>query len=205
MGHEHRLGLAEHRLGRKNGDSAQRGHADAHPQHWACVQRLQDLSKAQPLAIGAGAPGSNFQVLGADQHLDLHGAFDARRVGGKGEDRLAHVQVPGADLAHEQVGVPQEARHQFSLGPPVEESGGAHFHQVAPVEDPDPVRQLERFLLIMCHQDGGDLQLPLDLLEGLPQLRASAHVQRSERLVHEEHRGLVGQRPGDGHALLLPS
>ena len=39
--------------------------------------------------------------------------------------------------------------------------------------------------------------------DGAPQLDADLGVERAERLVEQQHLGLVGQRPGQRHPLLL--
>src|ERR1700737_4498351 len=57
----------------------------------------------------------------------------------------------------------------------------------------------------MGHEDGRDLEPTLRLGEGPSQLTADLHVERSERLVQEEHTRFVGEGPRERDALLLAS
>ena len=55
----------------------------------------------------------------------------------------------------------------------------------------------------MRHVHEGDADLGLDALELDLHLAAQLEVERTERLVEQEHVGLVDEGAGDGHALLL--
>jgi hypothetical protein len=69
--------------------------------------------------------------------------------------------------------------------------------------DHDPVRQLERLLLVVRHVDGRDPELTLDLADLLAQGDADLRVERGERLVEEEDLRLDRERACERDALLL--
>ena len=61
----------------------------------------------------------------------------------------------------------------------------------------------ECFLLVVGDEDGRDAEFPLDGADRAPQFLADLRVEGAEGLVQQQHLGLVRQRPGDGHPLLL--
>ena len=63
--------------------------------------------------------------------------------------------------------------------------------------------ELEGFLLVVRDEDRRDAEGLLDLLQALAQLRADLDVERAERLVEQQDRRLVGERPRERDALLL--
>ena len=67
----------------------------------------------------------------------------------------------------------------------------------------DAIAQLERFFLIVRHQDRRDAQAFLNGFQAAAQLSADLHVERSEGFVEQQDFGLVGERAGQRHALLL--
>ena len=73
------------------------------------------------------------------------------------------------------------------------------------IHDREAVAHRERLLLIVgdVHERDADLPLQRDQLElqGLAQLR----VERTERLVEQQHPGPQDERAGERHALLLPA
>src|SRR5574339_882726 len=54
-------------------------------------------------------------------------------------------------------------------------------------------------------EDDGDAALDVETLEDSHYLDAGARIEVAGRLVREDDRRLVDERPGDGHALLLSS
>ena len=60
-------------------------------------------------------------------------------------------------------------------------------------------------LLVVGHEDRGDVGLVVQPAQPVAQLLAHAGVERAEGLVEQQHGGLDGQRPGQGHALPLPA
>ena len=71
-----------------------------------------------------------------------------------------------------------------------------------PVGDVDRARGKRRHVGIVRHQDDGD-PFGVELLEHPQDLDAGVRIEVAGRLVGQDQRGPVHQRPGDGHALLL--
>ena len=71
------------------------------------------------------------------------------------------------------------------------------------VEHRDLVPDLDRFLDVVGDQDHGLVQLGLQPDQLVLQGVADDRVDRAERLVHQQHRRVRGQRPGHPDALLL--
>jgi len=88
-------------------------------------------------------------------------------------------------------------------GPRIQLVRSAHFQQPTQVHDADPIRERERFLLIVRHEDGRDPKLALHLADGAAQLLADLGIESAEGLIEEQYLGLVRERAGDGDALLL--
>ena len=70
-------------------------------------------------------------------------------------------------------------------------------------EDRDPVAQAYRFVDVVGDEDDGLVHLRLESSEFVLQLGAHDGVDRAERLVHQEHRRVGGERAGHADALLL--
>ena len=73
----------------------------------------------------------------------------------------------------------------------------------AVAHDDDHVAHRQRLLLVVGHVDEGDPDLALELLELDLHLVAELAVERAERLVEQQHRRVVDERPSQGDALLL--
>src|SRR5690554_1968360 len=91
----------------------------------------------------------------------------------------------------------------FCLGPVVKVLRGSDLDQRAAFDQPDSIGQLKGFLLVMRDEDRRDAQPFLNLLQARPELGADLHVEGSKWLVEQEHFGLVCQRAGQRHTLLL--
>src|SRR6185503_7150218 len=59
--------------------------------------------------------------------------------------------------------------------------------------------------MVVRHDDDRDPLLLVELTEHLQDFLAGHRVEVARRLIREQQRGLVNQRPRDGHALLLPA
>jgi hypothetical protein len=75
----------------------------------------------------------------------------------------------------------------------------------ADVEHDDPVAELHGLVEVVGDADDGLAQLVLDPQQLVLQPHPGDRVDRPERLVHQQHRRVRGQRPGDADALLLPA
>ena len=91
------------------------------------------------------------------------------------------------------------------VGRPGEEFGGrrALDEVAAGAEDRDAVAEPYRLVDVVRDEDDGLVQLLLEPEQFVLELGADDRVDRAERLVHEQHRRVGGERPGDADALLL--
>ena len=81
--------------------------------------------------------------------------------------------------------------------------GGADLQNRPRVHDHDPVAEAERLVLVVGDEQRGQPELALQVLEPGPGPFAQLGVEVGERLVEQQHRRGVDQRPGQGHPLLL--
>jgi hypothetical protein len=73
----------------------------------------------------------------------------------------------------------------------------------APLHQPEAALGPPRHFHVVGHQHHGHPGFPAQLVDELHQFGAGGGVQIPGRLVEQEDAGLVHQRPGDGHPLLL--
>ena len=85
----------------------------------------------------------------------------------------------------------QSTTRQVLFSPPI------RMHQHHAVGD------FERFLLVVCDEDAGDVQLVVQAAQPAPQLLAHLGVERAEGLVEQQHARLDGERAGQRDALAL--
>ena len=71
------------------------------------------------------------------------------------------------------------------------------------VQHRDPVGDVERLLLVVGDQDGGDVDLVVEAAQPRPQVRADLGVEGAERLVEQQHLRVDGERAGQRHPLAL--
>ena len=88
-------------------------------------------------------------------------------------------------------------------GAVVQVLGRAQLLDPAAVHDSDPIAHRERLFLVVGHVHEGDPDLDLDPLQFELELAPEFEVECAERLVEEQHRGPIDERPGERHALLL--
>ena len=106
----------------------------------------------------------------------------------------------GADAG---VGLAQEVGHEAGAGQVVELGRRTELLDVALVHHRDGVGHRHGLLLVVGDVDEGEPDLGLDALELDLHLAAQLEVERAERLVEQQHLGVVDQRAGQCHALLL--
>ena len=99
--------------------------------------------------------------------------------------------------------VPTKPGHEAGGGLLVDLAGRADLLDAAVVEHRDPVREGQRLLLVVGHEEERDADVALDRLELDLHLLAQLEVEGAERLVEQQHLGPVDQRAGEGHALPL--
>ena len=99
--------------------------------------------------------------------------------------------------------VPRKLATKVVLRVLVEVGGRAQLLDAARVHHGDRVGHGHGLLLVVRDVDEGDADLGLDALELELHLAAQLEVEGAERLVEEQHLGVVDQRAGHGDALLL--
>ena len=137
-------------------------------------------------------------VLRAHQNVDR--AVDLGVEGHRADDR---VGLGASSPARQEVGVADEAGHPWGGGPPVEVGRCADLLHDAVVDDGHDVAQHERLLLIMGHEEGRDRGVGEQAVDIGANLDAQRRVEVGERFVEQQHLGPGGERPGEGHPLLL--
>jgi hypothetical protein len=81
--------------------------------------------------------------------------------------------------------------------------GAGILLDLAFVHDHDAIRQLERFLLVVRHEDARQVNLFVQPPQPAAQLLPHLCVERAERLVEQQHPGLDGERARQGDPLAL--
>ena len=108
--------------------------------------------------------------------------------------------LPSADAVARPVG-----RRDASARPPHRRAASGSWRLVAldqAVDDADRAMGVGGHLGIVRHQDDGD-PLGVELLEHPQDFHAGVRIEVAGRLVGQQQRGAIDQRPGDGHPLLL--
>ena len=117
---------------------------------------------------------------------------------------IDHVVAGGVDhVGADQVGLAEEVRHERRRGVLVELAGRAHLLDHAVVHHRDGVGHGHGLLLVVGDVHEGDADLGLDPLELDLHLPAQLEVQRAQRLVEQQHAGLVDQGAAERDPLLL--
>ena len=151
----------------------------------ADVDRLHDGPRRGAHALPRAGLVRKGQLLGPDRVLALP-ADELRRP----------VDV-------EQVGCADEIGDETGCRLLVELARGAELLDAARVEHGDAVGERERLFLIVRHEDEGDAEIALDLLQLDLHLLAELEVQGTERLVQEQHLGLDDRGARECDALSL--
>ena len=101
------------------------------------------------------------------------------------------------------IGVEIALHHPVNSAGPRERHNDLLADQARPPRhDEDAVRQKDRLVDVMRHEQHGLLGMLPDRKQQLLHGVARLAVERPERLVHQQHFRIVGQRAGDRHALL---
>ena len=85
----------------------------------------------------------------------------------------------------------------------VDLTGGSEVLNEPVVHDRDPVRHGQRLALVMRHIHEGDADLALNPLQLHLHRLAQLEVERAQRLIQQQRAGVVDQRSGERHPLLL--
>ncbi len=159
--------------------------------------------------VGAGEPGlGQLDALGTDDGSARTGAWPAGACASRVNSPKRTVRMSpraGQALDVQQVGDAQEVRDELGQRLLVDLLGRAELHDPAAVHHGEPVRHLERLLLVVGDEDERDADLALQRGQLGPQRVPQLRVEGAQRLVEEQHRRLEDQRPRQGHPLLLPA
>src|SRR5262249_29377732 len=98
---------------------------------------------------------------------------------------------------------PDEAHHELVCRRLVELARRSDLLDPAVAQYDDLARNLHRLLLVVRDDDRGDVDLVVEAQQPCAQLLADPSVQRSERLVEEEHFRVDRERPRQSHPLAL--
>ena len=148
-------------------------------------------------------PRHRADVLDVAHHPCLHvHTVRRRRAVGEHADLLRPHGVPPA-VPLDDVRDPDEPCDELALGVLVDLRRRPQLLDAAAVEDGDPVAHRQCLFLVVRHVDERDPDLLLDPLQLDLHLLAELQVERSERLVQEEHLRLVHDRSRERHALAL--
>jgi hypothetical protein len=96
-----------------------------------------------------------------------------------------------------------EGRDERVGGVVVDLGGRADLADAPSVQHRDPVAEPHRLDLIVGDVDRRHADVLLEPLQLVTRARSQLGVEVGQRLVEQEHRGLVHQRPGQGHPLAL--
>src|SRR4029453_13321540 len=124
-------------------------------------------------------------------------------MAGAGNPVVPELHVAVDDVSVQHARRADEARDERGGRLVVDPVGGAPPPPPALVHDEDPVRELERFVLVVGHQQAGDPELLMQVVEPSPELLAHPCIQRTERLVEQEDLGLGREGPRERNPLPL--
>ncbi len=198
--HEH---AAERRLWRDRPHAGDRRQPQPQPLVRAHKGRVLDLGAPQRWAGQLLGRGRQRDILGPKEHLHRALAAARPRLGAERKVQPAELYAVGRAAPDQQVRRAQEGRHELGLWTLVQLGRRADLQQPADVHHADPVGQLEGLLLVVGDKDRGRAQLALDGPQRAAQVDPNLGVQRAERLVEQQHLGLIRQGTSQRHALLL--
>ena len=118
---------------------------------------------------------------------------------------MGDAEQPGRLLRVEEVGRADETGDERRGRSVVDLLRSAHLFDATFVEHRDPGAHRQRLTLVVGDEHERDADGVLDRLELDLHLLAELEVERAERLVEQQHAGLVDQRPGERDALTLPA
>ena len=111
--------------------------------------------------------------------------------------------IGGNDLAFQQIDVADEVGDVARVGLLVDFGRRADLDDLAVVHHRDAVGQRHRLFLIVGDDDEGEAEIDLQVGQLELGLLAQLLVERPERLVEQQHLGLLGERAGKRDALAL--
>jgi hypothetical protein len=161
--------------------------------------------------VRAGDRDPDLGVAGpVDVDREPHLEADAHHAGDGAADRTRdpavrrHLDVVRTDqLVLERRDRAEEAHHEVAGRGVVQLVRRADLLDPAVVDHHDLVGDLERLLLVVRDEDGGDVHLVVQPAQPVAQLLAHLGVERAERLVEEQHGRLHREGARERHPLPL--
>jgi len=114
-----------------------------------------------------------------------------------------HIGAALAHLHRQLIDLPQEAMHKNGGRNIVDLAGDTGLFDSPLIEHDDGIRHLNRFLLIMGHEYAREMQFVMQTSQPSPQFMAHLAVESAKRFVQQQHVGIDGECPCEGHALPL--
>ena len=143
--------------------------------------------------------GRTVKAIVAPTLIDRSAGGDQEAVAGRRLD-LEEVADPTGDRGLDDVRRADEAGDEARDRAFVDVFGEADLLDLPLRHHGEPVAHHQRLFLVVRHVDERDADLALDAHQLELHLLAELEVERAERLVEQEHRGLVHQRPGERDA-----
>src|SRR5215475_10248716 len=157
----------------------------------------------------------NFNILGADAHINRGAGLDATRFVSPAKDDAVWRSFKsdsqlsrGIAALHsslEQQSPADKIAHELVDGLFIKQSRVALLLHDAKVHERDTTGETERFDLIMGDKQQRYVQLPLQELHPYAHLFAQLGVQVAERFIQQQDSRLSDQRPCERDPLLLPT
>ena len=110
---------------------------------------------------------------------------------------------PASGRPRNDIDGPEEIHHERIRGQLDDLVDRAVLFDDAVVDDDDAVGQLDRLLLIVRHENAGQMNLVVEPPQPSAEIAADVGVERTERLVEEQDLRFDGERAGQRDALPL--
>ncbi|MNY07837.1 hypothetical protein D3C86_1406590 [compost metagenome] len=142
-----------------------------------------------------------FEIAGAG--IDIDGAI-ALRIGER-QFIVADIDLAAARHAGDPVGIAQKTHDEGAVRLAADLLRRALLYDFALIEDDNTIGKIERLFLVMRHENRGDAERIVNLAQPAAKVAAHIGVQRSERLIQQQHLGIDRKRTRQRHALPLPA
>ena len=182
-------------LGDARAEGQAGGQFELEPQHDA-----EEIGAAQNGVVAKlGEVGRNLH--GVRPEADLQAL--AIGLAGRGKFHFIRAGDFAADFELEDVHDADELGDEFVGGLFIDLARGADLLEVAAGEDDDAVGHLHSLFLVVGDEQGGDVEVVVEMHEPLAQFLPDLGVHGAEGFVEQEHGGLGGEGAGNGDALAL--
>ncbi len=125
-------------------------------------------------------------------------------VVGAREPMVAEDEVSLLDGPRDHVGRADEPGDERRSGVVVDLRRGPDLLDPSLMHHDDLVRELERFLLIVRHEEAGHVELTVQVVQPSTELLADASIERAEGLVEQQDLRSRRERPSERDPLPLP-